>query len=132
MRAALNRPGSDCRPLRMPATRIGRVLATLNRETGGTRQRQSSRLSVQLGRGPGRRTWDTALDTPHQLIAKWHAVRNLRTRSRSCIETGCRVPTTRRLGTPATAAVRDRGQEYRHAPIAYAMTPYAYNESCEP
>ena len=50
MRAALNRPGSDCRPLRMPATRIGRVLATLNRETGGTRQRQSSRLSVQLGR----------------------------------------------------------------------------------
>ena len=46
-------------------------------------------------------------------------------------ETGCRVPMTRRLGTPATAAVRDRGQEYRHAPIAYAMTPYAYNESCE-
>ena len=60
MCAALNRPGADCRPLRMPATRIGRVPATLNRETGGTRQRESSRVLAPGRPGPGCRTWDKA------------------------------------------------------------------------
>ena len=131
MRAALNRPGSDCRPLRMPATRIGRVLATLNRETGGTRQRQSSRLSVQLGRvlaagrGRPRGIRPTGLSRSAMRSVTYGPARALASGARMRNETGCRVPTTRRLGTPATAAVRDRGQEYRHAPIAYAMTPYA-------
>lgn len=138
MRAALNRPGSDCRPLRMPATRIGRVLATLRPRD---RRDAPAPILASLGParpGPGRRTWDTALDTPHQLSLSamlsvtYGPARALASGTRMRNETGCRVPTTRRLGTPATAAVRDRGQEYRHAPIAYAMTPYAYNESCEP
>ena len=85
MRAALNRPGSDCRPLRMPATRIGRVLATLRPRD---RRDAPAPILASLGParpGPGRRTWETALDTPHQRIAKCYAVRNLRTSSRSCI-----------------------------------------------
>ena len=79
MRAALNRPGSDCRPLRMPATRIGRVLATP--ETARPEGRASANPRVSRSSSAGSWPPDVGYRVGYAqpLIAKCYAVSNLRT-----------------------------------------------------